>query len=297
MIRGIWYAVAAFTMWGVLAIYWKWLAEVPVTQLLAHRIAWAFAMVCVAQGALGRWKRIIDLARQWHILKYYLVAAGVVTVNWLTYVWAVNAGFVVETSLGYFINPLFSVALGVVLFKERLRPWQWLPIGLATLGVLYLTFVYGELPWIALTLAFSFGCYGLVKKMAPLPALDGLALETGLLFVPAVIYLCVVEAQGDGMFLHMPWHLNLVLVGTGLVTLLPLVFFAAATQRIPLSLVGILQYIAPTLQCLVGVLVFHEPIQAKLPGFIFVWVALLIFVIEQTVHARRHDRKRSRNAG
>lgn len=295
MIRGIWYAVVAYTMWGVLAIYWKWLVDVPATQLLGHRIAWAFVMLWVAQGALGRWKRIIGLARQWHVMKYYLVAAGVVTVNWLTYVWAVNAGYVVETSLGYFINPLFSVVLGVVLLKERLRAWQWLPIGLATLGVLYLTFVYGELPWIALTLAFSFGCYGLVKKKAPLPAMDGLALETGLLFVPAVIYLCVAESQGNGMFLHMPWPLDLVLVGTGLVTLLPLLFFSAATQRIPLSLVGILQYIAPTLQCLIGVFVFHEPIRDRLLGFIFVWVALLIFVVEQIVHIRRHDTKKLRD--
>ena len=290
MIRGIWYAVAAYTMWGLFAIYWKWLAQVPATQLLGHRIAWAFVMLGVTMGAAGRAKRIIGLVRQWHVMKYYLMAAAVVTVNWLTYVWAVNAGFVVETSLGYFINPLFSVALGVVLLKERLRPWQWLPIGLAAMGVLYLTFVYGELPWIALTLAFSFGCYGLIKKKAPLPALEGLTLETGILFVPALIYLCVVESQGNGWFGHLPWWLNLALVGTGLVTLLPLVFFAAATQRIPLSLVGILQYIAPTLQCLVGVFVFHEPIKAKLPGFIFVWVALLIFVVEQIMHTRQRSR-------
>ncbi|MCP4451516.1 MAG: EamA family transporter RarD [Planctomycetes bacterium] len=295
MIQGIWYAVIAYTMWGVLAIYWKWVGEVPATQLLGHRIAWAFVILSLVLGATGRWKRVIGLARQWHVFKHYLLASGVVTVNWLTYVWAVNAGFVVETSLGYFINPLFSVALGVVLLKERLRPWQWLPIGLATLGVLHLTFVYGELPWIALTLAFSFGSYGLLKKKAPLSALDGLALETGILFVPAVVYLCVVESQGHGQFLHGPWILSLGLVGTGLVTLLPLLFFAAATQRIPLSLVGILQYIAPTLQCLVGVYVFHETIGDRLLGFIFVWVALLIFVVEQIVYVRRHDRSRARD--
>ena len=292
MIRGIWYAVTAYTLWGLLAIYWKWLDRVPATQLLGHRIAWSFVILGVVMGASGQGRRIIALARQWHIVKYYLVAAAVVTVNWLTYVWAVNAGFVVEASLGYFINPLFSVALGVVLLKERLRPWQWLPIGLAAVGVLYLTFVYGELPWIALTLAFSFGSYGLIKKKAPLPALDGVTLETGILFVPAVVYLCVMEMRGQGAFLHLPWHLNWGLIGAGLVTLLPLTFFAAATQRIALSLVGILQYIAPTLQCLVGVFVFGESIEGRLPGFIFVWIALLIFVIEQVVHARRQKTHR-----
>jgi len=287
MTKGIWYAVAAYTMWGVLAIYWKWLGDVPATQLLGHRIAWSCVIMCVILGVRGRWKRVAGCARQWAVLKHYLLAACVVTVNWLTYVWAVNAGFIIETSLGYFINPLVSVAMGVVLFRERLRVWQWLPIGLAATGVLYLTFVYGEVPWIALTLALSFASYGLIKKKAPLGALDGLALETGILFIPAVVYLCVAETQGQGMFLHVPWHLNLLLIGTGVVTISPLILFASATRRIPLSLVGILQYIAPTLQFLVGVLLYDETVGGRLTGFVFVWVALLIFMIEGIVHARR----------
>ncbi|MCF7974497.1 MAG: EamA family transporter RarD [Phycisphaerae bacterium] len=286
MTQGIWCAVAAYTMWGLLAVYWKWLGVVPAPQLLGHRIAWSFAILVVFFGVTRRWKTVTLAVRQPRVLGTYLIAACLVTVNWLTYVWAVNAGFIVETSLGYFINPLVSVTLGVVLLRERLRPWQWLPVGLAAAGVLYLTFVYGELPWIALTLAFSFGCYGLVKKKAPLPPMDGLVLETGILFIPAVAYLCLAETQGQGLFLHLSWNLNLLLVGSGLVTIVPLILFAAATQRIPLSLVGILQYIAPTLQFLVGVLVFHESVKSKIAGFVLVWIALFIFMIESMVHAR-----------
>jgi chloramphenicol-sensitive protein RarD len=286
MTQGIWYAVAAYTMWGLLAVYWKWLGVVPAPQLLSHRIAWSFAILVAFFGVTRRWKAVTEAVRQPRVLGIYLIAACLVTVNWLTYVWAVNAGFIVETSLGYFINPLVSVALGVVLLRERLRPWQWLPVTLAALGVLYLTFVYGELPWIALTLAFSFGCYGLVKKKAPLPPMDGLVLETGLMFVPAVSYLCLAETQGQGMFLHLTWDLNLLLVGSGLVTIVPLILFAAAAQRIPLSLVGILQYLAPTLQLLVGVFVYHETVGARLIGFMFVWMALLIFMIESMLQGR-----------
>jgi len=215
------------------------------------------------------------------VLAIYLFSSALLSVNWLVYVWAVNAGFVVETSLGYFINPLFSVMLGVIFLRERLRTWQWLPIGIAFLGVIYLTWVYGSLPWIALSLTLSFGFYGLVKKTAPLGSLFGLTMETGLAFVPALGYLIFTEISGGGAFGHMGIQSDLLMIGAGLVTIVPLLMFASAAQRIPLTMVGILQYIAPTLQFLIGVLVFKEPFAAtKLIGFSMVWLALVIFWVE-----------------
>jgi chloramphenicol-sensitive protein RarD len=281
MNKGIWYAVGAYTVWGVLPVYWKWLQHVPALQLLGHRIIWSFLTLFLVVLLARQRQAFRAAALTPRILRVYLVAAVLVGVNWLTYVWAVNAGFIVETSLGYFINPLLSVLLGVIVLRERLRPWQWVPIGLATAGVLYLTFAYGSLPWIALTLALSFGLYGLVKKTAPLGSLYGLTLETGILLLPALLYLLHAEMTGTGAFLHTDAMSNVLLLGAGLVTTVPLLMFASAAQRIPLSLVGILQYIAPTLQFLLGVLVYGEPFTVtQFVGFGIVWAALIIFGIE-----------------
>jgi chloramphenicol-sensitive protein RarD len=211
-----------------------------------------------------------------------------IAINWLTYVWAVGAGFIVETSLGYFINPLLVVLLGVVFLHERLRPLQWLPIGLAAMGVLYLTFAYGSLPWVALTLAFSFGFYGLVKKTAPLGALHGLTLETGILIVPALGFLLYSEFTGTGAFMHTSPLLDVMLVGAGLVTVVPLLMFASAVQRIPLTMIGVLQYVNPTMQFLLGVLIYKEPFDhRRLIGFGVVWVALILFGLEGYLAQRR----------
>jgi chloramphenicol-sensitive protein RarD len=231
------------------------------------------------------------LVRQWHAfraealhvrtIRIYFVAAVLLSINWLTYVWAVNAGYIVETSLGYFINPLLSVLLGVFILHERLRRMQWIAVGLAAVGVAYLTLVYGSPPWIALTLAFSFGLYGFVKKTAPLGALHGLTLETAILFVPMLLYLILTEINGQGAFLHTDGVSTLLLIGAGVVTVVPLLMFASAVRLIPLSLIGILQYIAPTLQFLIGVLIFKEPFTpTQLIGFGLVWLALIIFTSE-----------------
>ena len=281
MNKGVWYAIGAYSIWGFLPIYWKWLQYVPAPQILAHRIVWSFLSICTVIVLTRRWKEFRVVALDRRVLRSYLVAAALIGVNWLTYIWAVNAGFIVETSLGYFINPLLSVVLGVVFFRERLRSWQWVAVGLAAAGVLYLTFAYGSLPWIALTLALTFGFYGLIKKTAPLGALYGLALETGILFLPALVFLSLSEVTGQGTFLHSSAVSNLLLVSTGPLTSFPLLLFAASTKRIPLSLVGIFQYIAPTLQFLIGVLVFREPFSgARLIGFVIVWTALAIFTVE-----------------
>jgi len=277
MKKGIWYAIGAYVAWGVFPIYWKLLHKVPALQLIAHRIAWSFILLAIIILFTRQWKSFHSTLTR-RVYTIYLAAAVLLSINWLTYVWAVNAGFIVETSLGYFINPLLSVLMGVIFLRERLRPWQWVPIGLAAAGVLYLTFAYGALPWIALTLAFSFGIYGLVKKTAPLGALYGLTLETGILFIPAVGFLVYLQTVRQGAFLNSNAVTDLLLAGAGLVTTLPLLMFASAAQRIPLSLVGVLQYIAPTLQFLIGVLVYKEPFdQSHLIGFGIVWLALIIF--------------------
>ncbi len=290
MNKGLWYAIGAYTAWGVLPIYWKWLHHVEALQLLSHRIVWSLVVLLVMIAAARQWPAFRKAAMQKRVLRIYVVAAVLIGINWLTYVWAVNAGFIVETSLGYFINPLLSVLMGVVFLRERLRPWQWVPVGMAAAGVLFLTFVYGALPWIALTLAFSFGTYGLVKKLAPLGSIHGMALETGILFVPALLYLLSLEATGQAAFLHAGAVSDILLIGAGPVTTLPLLMFASAARRIPLSLVGITQYIAPTLQFLIGVLLYKEPFTGtQFVGFAIVWAALVLFVAEGLLAQRARN--------
>ncbi|MEW6240593.1 MAG: EamA family transporter RarD [Chloroflexota bacterium] len=286
MKKGIFYGIGAYALWGFFPIYWKLLHHVSALQLLSHRIAWSLIFLVLIIVVTGQWRDFRSLISS-KTLGIYTLAGILLAVNWLTYVWGVNAGFIVETSLGYFINPLLSVLMGVVFLRERLRPLQWLPIAIAAAGVAYLTFVYGKLPWIALTLAFSFGLYGLVKKLSPLGSLYGLTLETGILFLPALIYLLAVEADGSGAFLHTGLVSDLRMVGAGVVTTIPLLMFASAARAIPLTLVGLLQYIAPTLQFLLGVFLYKEPFdQDHLIGFSIVWVALIIFWVENHLASR-----------
>jgi chloramphenicol-sensitive protein RarD len=205
-------------------------------------------------------------------------------------VWAVNSGFVVETSLGYFITPLVNVLLGVVVIGERLRPPQWIAIALAAAGVAYLTIAHGSVPWIALVLAVSFGSYGLMKKIAPLDSTGGLTLETGLLFLPALAYLGYADRAGAGAFLHAGALSDVLLVGAGPVTTIPLLLFASAARRIPLSLMGVIQYVTPTLQFLFGVLLYHEPfVRSQLVGFSLVWIALVVFGTEGALRRTQDD--------
>ena len=280
MKKGILYALGAYITWGFFPFYWKLLAGVPALQLLGHRILWSFITLIAILLIARQWKTI-QKALNRRVLTIYSVAAVLIAINWLTYVWAVGQGFIIETSLGYFINPLLSVLLGVIFLRERLRPLQWLPIGLATLGVLYLTFAYGSLPWVALTLAVSFGFYGLVKKNAPLDSLPGLTMETGILFLPALGFLLYSEFSGTSAFLHTTPLLNLMLLGAGLVTIVPLLMFASAAKRIPLTMIGVLQYVNPTIQFLLGTFVYKEPFDHhRLIGFGIVWLALILFVLE-----------------
>jgi chloramphenicol-sensitive protein RarD len=297
MNRGIWYALGAYGLWGLFPIYWKWLHQVAAPQLLSHRILWSFLLLVVIVVLSREWRSFRNAISHARVLLVYSGAAILVGVNWLLYVWAVNAGFVVETSLGYFINPLLSVLMGVIFLREHLRPWQWVPVALAAMGMLYLTFSYGSPPWIALTLAFSWATYGLIKKTAPLGPLNGLTLETGLLLLPSLVYLGYAETIGKGAFMHSGTISNLLLVGTGLITAVPLLLFASAVRRIPLSLVGILQYIAPTIQFLLGVLVYKEPFTVNQSiGFGLVWVALIVFGVEGFLAHRARALIRARAA-
>jgi chloramphenicol-sensitive protein RarD len=276
MNRGVLYGAAAYCCWGLFPIYFKQTAHVPALEVLAHRIVWsliALALIALATRARSRLMRVPA-----RVYALYALAAVLIGVNWFVYVWAVSSGFIVETSLGYFMTPLVNVVLGVMVFREHLRPVQWIAIGLAAAGVVYLTLAYGSLPWVSLVLAASFGSYGLVKKQAPLGSAPGLTLETGVLCLPALTYLAALEARGHGSFLHGGAATDVLLAASGLITIGPLLLFAKAVKRVPLSIIGMLQYIAPTIQFLLGVLVYREPFSStRLVGFVFVWVAVVVF--------------------
>lgn len=287
MNKGILYGIGAYIIWGLFPLYWKAMSSVPSLQIVAHRLVWCLVFVAVLVAVTRTWTDLRKAITR-RLVLLYAVAAALLTVNWLVYIWGVNAGFVVETSLGYFINPLVNVALGVLFFKERLSLSKWLPIGLAAAGVVYLTVSYGQLPWISLALAFSFGLYGLMKKALPLNSLQGLTLETAILFVPSLAYLLLVEAQGTGSLFHESPLVNLLLILAGPVTALPLLLFSGAARSIPLSTLGLLQYIAPTLQFMLGVFVYHEPFtQERLIGFAIIWLALIILTVGGLVERRR----------
>ncbi len=279
--KGLTAALGAYGLWGLLPIYWKFLVDVPALEILLHRMVWSLVFLATLLAMSGRWRGLRKAWAEPRTRWLYLGAAILITVNWWAYIWAVNSGFIVETSLGYFINPLVSVFLGVVFFREQLRRGQWVAIGLAALGVAYLTFAYGKPPWISLFLAFSFAIYAVLKKVAPLGATEGLALETALMFLPAVGVLAFWQVRGTASFVNLSISTDLLLVGSGVATALPLIFFAAAARRLPLAVIGIMQYIAPTMQFMLGVLVYNEPFDSqRLIGFVFIWLALAVFALD-----------------
>jgi len=256
-------------------------AAVPAGQVLAHRIVWS----CVALAIILAWPSRAPTPRQaltTRIVLLYLAAAILIGVNWFLYVWAVGHDFVVETSLGYYITPLVNVLLGVAILRERLRAATWAAVALAAGGVAVLTWAYGAPPKLALGLAASFGTYGLVKKTAPLPPLVGLTLETALLALPALAYLVAAERAGEGAFLHGPAAIDAFLIGGGVVTIVPLLLFASAVRTVPLSTMGLLQFISPTIQLVLALGLYHEPFGGfRLVGFVAVWLALVVFAAQQ----------------
>lgn len=286
--RGMTCAVGAYALWGLMPIYWKSIQAVPAPQLLAHRVLWSAAAL-VAVLALRR-----QLGGLWQAFRLpatrriTALAGGLIAMNWLTYVWAVNSGHILDTSLGYFINPLLNVVLGVLVLKERLRPAQWMAVALAALGVVALGFLRGTAPWIALTLAGSFGIYSLVKKTSPLGSVTGLALETLLLTPVAALWLFLVLRGGLGPVGGHDASSWLLVAATGPVTALPLLLFAAGARRIPLSTLGLLQYLAPSTQFLIGWTLYGERVPAaQLAAYGVVWLALALFAAEGFLRSRR----------
>ena len=291
---GFWSGVAAYTIWGLVPLYWKLLKHVPAIQVLGHRIVWSLAVLIILVAVMRRGGRAtFGVGRatfgavSGRVVGLYAIAAALITVNWFLYIYAVNAGFIVETSLGYYITPLVNVLFGVVVFHERMRPAQWVAIAIAAVGVVQLTFAYGALPWIAFGLAASFGSYGLAKKKAPLDPVEGLTLETAILAPVAILFLIMLHRSGEGAFLRTGATSDALMIGGGLVTTVPLLLFAAAVRTVPLSVIGILQYIGPTLQFLLGVFVYHEPFsRTQLIGFSIVWTALAVYAGD-SLRARR----------
>ncbi|MBU6334363.1 MAG: EamA family transporter RarD [Chloroflexi bacterium] len=287
MNNGIWYAIVAYGLWGVLPIYWKLLHGVAEPEVISFRVLSSLVLLAAVVALSTRRTALLAAMRQPRTVLTYLFTAILIAINWGAYIWAVNADLIVETSLGYYINPLLSVLFGVVVLRERMAAAQWAAIALAGAGVVVLTLVYGRPPWIALTLATTFALYGLAKKLAPLDPFVGLTLENGVLLIPAALIVGLAEYGGGGALGQGdPLTIGLLL-GAGLVTTVPMFCFTLAAQRIPLSLIGVLQYLAPTLQFLIGVLVYREPFShGQLIGFSLVWLALAVFGLERMLAYR-----------
>ncbi len=287
--RGVAVTVGAFVIWGLFPLYWRLLHHVPALQIIAHRVLWSAVLVLgwlLLRNGLD-WLRAIAIQPRARLI--LAVTCLLISVNWGLYIWAVNNGHVVEASLGYFINPLVNVLLGVAVLRERLTRLQWVAVAVAASGVGWLTWQAGHVPWIAIGLAVSFGTYGLLRKMVQVDAVGGLGLESLYLLLPALALVAWGEAGHGGHFTD-GWSLgtDLLLILAGAVTAVPLVGFAYGVRRVPLSLVGLLQYIAPTLQLLLGVLVFGEAFgQARVIGFALIWAALAVFIGDTMLRARQ----------
>ncbi|MBN8214700.1 MAG: EamA family transporter RarD [Xanthomonadales bacterium] len=287
--KGLSIAASAFVLWGLMPLYWHLLKAVPSLQIVAHRVLWSAVLVALwllwSRGR-GWFAAIIAKPR----LAAMLTLSGLcIGINWGLYIWAVNAGHVVESSLGYFINPLLNVVIGTLFLRERLNPTQWLSVAITAAGVLWLTFNYGSFPWIALALAGSFGLYGVIRKLAAVDSVTGLGFENSVLLLPALAYLLWMETSGQGGFFG-TWGFTVdaLLIFGGALTALPLIAFSFAVRRVPLSTIGLMQYVAPTMQFLIGVLVFRETFDRdRAIGFVVIWIALAIFAFDSLRRARR----------
>jgi chloramphenicol-sensitive protein RarD len=281
MRTGIINATLAFLCWGLFPLYFHALNDVPPSQILAHRVLWSLLFLAIVLTVRRQWKWLPEVMREPRVIGSFAASALLLTANWLVYIWAVNNGHVIEGSLGYFINPLVNIMFGYLLLKERLRPGQWAAIALAALGVAWLTWQAGTVPWIALILASSFGAYGLMRKTARLGALEGLSFETMVLFPLALGYVIWLSLHGENSFINSGAPTRWLLVAAGPITAIPLLMFASGARKIPLSVLGLLQYISPTIQFLLGVWLFHEAFTAeRLVGFLLIWSALALYAAE-----------------
>lgn len=288
---GVMAAAAAFLIWGISPIYWKSLQAVPAMEIILHRIVWSFFLLVPLTILMRRWQEFIHALKNRRTLLILMFTALIVGGNWLLYIWAVNNDHLLQASLGYYINPLVNVVLGMVFLKERLRAPQILAVTLAATGVLFLTITYGEFPWIALALALTFGFYGLIRKVAPVGSLVGLAVETLLLSIPALAGLIYLDGHGRGSIFRVSLKLDLMLMGCALVTAIPLLLFTLGARRLYLSTTGLLQYIAPSCMFLLAVFLFREPFaSAQVVTFILIWTALAIYSTDSVRYYRSNNR-------
>lgn len=293
---GIIYATLAYGIWGLFPLYFRQVAEVPALEVVMHRMVWSLLFVALLLLLLRRWAWVRVVVHQPLVLGAFAVSAVLLSGNWLTYVWAVHNAHVLDASLGYFILPLVNVGLGFVFLGERPRSGQWLAVGIASTGVLWLALQAGHVPWLALVLAVTFGIYGLLRKIAVLGALEGLALETALLAPLAMVYLGWEAWTGRGVFVQGTTSTLAWLLAAGPLTAIPLLLFAAGARRIPMATLGILQYLSPTLLFLLSTLVLGEPMQAtRLLGFVLIWVALMVYSLEGWQFRQRRRRHFAKN--
>ena len=294
--RGLGYGVGAYLLWGLFPLYWPLLEPAGALEILAQRMIWSLVFVAVLVRVRRQWPSLRATMSDRATVGRLAIAAVVVSVNWGVYIWGVNNHHVVETSLGYFINPLLTILLGVLVLKESLRAIQWVAVAIASLAIVVLTIDYGRLPWIALTLACSFATYGYIKSRTRAGAVESLTIETGFMVVPALVCLTVLAQRSQLVFGHHGVGNTLLLMGTGVVTAIPLLLFAAGARRLPLTVLGLLQYLAPVLQFAVGVAVRHEPMPpARIIGFGLVWLALIILTID-AVRTQQRQRALARVA-
>ncbi|HEU4852337.1 MAG TPA: EamA family transporter RarD [Telluria sp.] len=282
MNSGVLFAALAFLSWGLFPLYFHAISEVPPAQILLHRILWSLVFLVLVLAVRRQWKWVPPLLRQPKVIASFALSSVLLAGNWLLYIWAVNNGHVIESSLGYFINPLVNVMLGYLVLKERLRPGQWAAIAIAAAGVTWLAWDAGRMPWIALVLAASFGLYGLMRKTAALGPLEGLSVETMLLFPFALGYMAWLTVQGENSFINTASDsTRWLLAAAGPITAIPLLLFAAGARKIPLSVLGLLQYIGPTIQFALGIFLFQEAFSSgKLVGFLMIWGALALYAAE-----------------
>jgi len=274
--------------WGLFPFYWKQIEDVPALQVMGHRIVWSFLTLLAVTLWMGQGRRFRESIRSGKGLMLYALAGALISLNWFVYIWAVSHNFIVETSLGYFINPLVTVLMGVVIFRERLRGLQWIAVGCAAAGVIYLTIAPGEVPWIALALTATFATYSALKKVGPLGAVEGLTIETACVTIPASLFLVYADQTGTGAFVHAGAVPTLYMAGSGLATTIPLLLFASSVKEIPFTLVGVLQFVSPILQLLTGILFYREAFgREQVIGFSGVWAGLAIFWLDGWLARRR----------
>ncbi len=283
---GLLFGVSAYVLWGAFPLYWPLLEPASALEIVSHRAVWTLVFCFVVLAITKSLKNTLVTMKRPKVSATLFLTSILISINWLVYIWATNNGHVVEASLGYYINPLIIIAFGIVLLKEKMRPLQWTAVGIASLGVLVLTIDYGRLPWVALALAISWGSYGVVKKQLGLGALEGLAIETLIASLPYLLYLIYIGNKGTGQFGH-GVGLTILLISAGAITAIPLLLFNGSTTRLPLTVIGLLQYITPTIQFSIGVWIRHEDMpKARWIGFIIIWVALTALAIDLVKSSR-----------